>query len=62
MEKILFIFKDKPWYLQHIKVKFKNNYNSKFFFLDQSLQHTRNTIIEKINIYIKKKKNFKSFF
>jgi hypothetical protein len=62
MEKILFIFKDKPWYLQHIKVKFKNNYNCKFFFLDQSLQHTRNTIIEKINIYIQKKKISKIFF
>ena len=62
MEKILFIFKDKPWYLQHIKVKFKNNYNCKFFFLDQSSQHTRNTIIEKINIHIQKKKISKVFF
>ena len=32
MEKILFIFKDRPWYLEHISTKFSKNYNLKFFF------------------------------
>ena len=62
MEKILFIFKDKPWYLQHISAKFSKNYNLKFFFLSKKIDNSRNKIIKIINATIKKYKIKKAFF
>ena len=62
MEKILFIFKDRPWYLEHISAKFSKNYNLKFFFLSKKIDHSRNQIIKLINTTIKKYKIKKVFF
>ena len=62
MEKILFIFKDRPWYLEHISTKFSKNYNLKFFFLSKKKFNSINKIIKIINTTIKNYKINKAFF
>ena len=62
MESVLFIFKDKPWYLKHIKIKFIKYYKLEYFFLSQNLNLSRNQIIKLINKNIKKKKIEKTLF
>ena len=62
MESVLFIFKDKPWYIKHIKIKFIKFYKVEYFFISQNLYLSRNQIIKLINKTIKKKKIEKVFF
>ena len=59
METVLFIFKDKPWYIEHIKIKFIKFYKLEYFFLSQKLNISRNQIKRLINKKIKKKKSKK---
>lgn len=62
MQNILFIFKDKPWYFEHIKNKFSKNYKMKFFFISKEIKYSRNEIINLINKIIKNNKINKVFF
>ena len=62
MQNVLFIFKDKPWYIEHIKFKFSKYYNLKFFFISREISNTRNEIIININKLINKNKIEKVFF
>ena len=49
MQKVLFIFKDKPWYFVHIKTKFSKHYKIKHFILSEKKYLSRSQIILKIN-------------
>ena len=62
METVLFIFKDKPWYLEHIKIKFLKFYKVEYLFLSKNLNFSRKQIIKIINKIVKKKKIKKIFF
>jgi len=62
MEPVLFIFKDKPWYIRHIQIKFIKFYKVEYFFLSQKLNLSRNQIIKLINKIIKKRNIKKTFF
>ena len=62
MEKILFIFKDKPWYLNHIKNKFSKKFIFNALYLDNYTEKTRGNIINLINNFIRLKKINKIFF
>ncbi len=62
MQNILFIFKDKPWYFEHIKNKFSKNYKIKLFFISKEIKYSRNEIINLINKTIKINKIKKVFF
>ena len=62
MEKILFIFKDKPWYIKHIDIKFSKKYKLKYFFLSRNINISRNEIVSKINFIIKSNEIKKVFF
>ena len=53
MEKILFIFKDKPWYIKHINFKFSKEFKLKYFFLSKNINTSRNQIVGRINNFIK---------
>ena len=61
METVLFIFKDKPWYLEHIKIKFLKFYKVEYLFLSKNLNFSRKQIIKIINKIVKKKKLKKYF-
>ena len=62
MEKILFIFKDKPWYLKHIKNKFSKKFDFRVFYINDYINNTRGNIIQFINNLIIKNKINKVFF
>ena len=62
MQNVLFIFKDNPWYINHIKFKFSKYYNLKFFFISSEISNSRNEIIKIINKLINKNKIDKVFF
>lgn len=62
MEKILFIFKDKPWYLDHIKNKFSKKFRFRALYLNNYIQKTRGNIIQLMNNLIIKEKIEKVFF
>ena len=62
MERILFIFKDKPWYLNHIKNKFSKKFDFKAIYLNNYFQNSRKDIIQLINNFIVKEKINKVFF
>ena len=62
MERVLFIFKDKPWYINHIKMKFLNHFELKYFFISKKISFSREEIIFLINKIIYKNKIKKVFF
>lgn len=62
MEKILFIFKDKPWYINHINIKFSKKFKLKYFFLSNNINISRNQIVSRINNIITGYKIKKVFF
>ena len=62
MEKILFIFKDQPWYIKHINIKFSKKYKSKNFYLSKNVNISRKQIVSKINNIIKNYEIKKVFF
>ena len=62
MQKILFIFKDKPWYFKHIITKFSNHYKIKYFILSKKIYLSRGQIIFAVNKIIKKHNIKKVFF
>ena len=62
MEKILFIFKDKPWYLNHIKNKFSKKFRFRALYLNNYIQNTRTNILQLVNNFIIEEKIKKVFF
>lgn len=62
MEKILFIFKDKPWYLNHLKNKFSKKFIFIAIYLDNYTEKTRSEIINSINNFIIAEEINKIFF
>ena len=62
MERILFIFKDKPWYLNHIKNKFSKKFDFKAIYLNNYFLNSRRDIIQLINNFLVKEKINKVFF
>ena len=62
MEKILFIFKDKPWYLNHIKNKFSKKFSFRALYLNNYIQNTRTNILQLVNNFIIEEKIKKVFF
>ncbi len=62
MERVLFIFKDKPWYINHIKMKFSQHFEQKYFFISNKINLSREEIIFLINKIINKNKIKKVFF
>ena len=62
MEKILFIFKDKPWYLNHIKNKFSKKFRFRALYLSNYIQNTRTNILQLVNNFIIEERIKKVFF
>ena len=62
MERILFIFKDKPWYLNHIQNKFSKRFDFKAIYLNNYFNNSRRDIIQLINNFLIKEKINKVFF
>jgi len=62
MEVVLFVFKDEPWFKEHIDCKFNKHYKTHYIFLKKIIKLSRCEIIKKINKFILSNKIQNVFF
>ena len=62
MENVLYIFKDFPWYHQHILDKFNPSYQFNEYIINNNLDKTSEEISQEINSFIRNKKIKTTFF